>query len=155
MTSTPEGATAYLQADLRDPTQILTHPDLATLDLTQPVGLLLVAVLHFLDDTDHPNNAVNQLIAALPSGSHLALSHFSLDPLPPQTRQHITSLTVPDAGHGTFRPRTRDEVAAFLDGLELVEPGLVPIVQWRPHLHPQPQASIEDTAVYGAVARLP
>ncbi len=56
---------------------------------------------------------------------------------------------------GTFRPRTGDEIAALLDGLELVKPGLVPIVQWRPQHDPQPQASIEDTAVYGAVARLP
>lgn len=151
--STPEGATTYLHADLRHPGQILTHPDLtATLDLTQPVGLLLVAVLHFLDDTDHPHEAVARLVDALPPGSYLVLSHFSLDSLPAATAERITALTLPDAGHGTFRPRARDEIAAFLDGLEPVEPGLASIVEWLPDHEPRPQATVEDTAVYGAVA---
>jgi hypothetical protein len=151
--STPQGAVAYIQADLRQPHTILTDPVLtATLDLTQPVGLLLVAVLHFLDD---PYRAVADLVEALPSGSYVAVSHATLDPLPADTIERLAPLTDPGAGHGTFRPRPRDEVARFVTGLELVDPGLVPIVHWRPHNAPKPQASAEDTAVYGAVARLP
>ena len=156
MTSAPQGATAYLQADLRHPDTILTSPDLTTtLDLTRPVGLLLVAVLHFLDDTDHPHTAVARLVHALPPGSYLALSHTTLDPLPPDTRQRITDLTNPDSGNGPFRPRTRNEVASFLTGLDLVDPGLVPVVQWRPDQQPRPHASVADTATYAAVARVP
>jgi S-adenosyl methyltransferase len=156
MTSDPQGATAYLQADLRDPGTILASPELTTtLDLHQAVALLLVAVLHFLDDTDHPAAAVGRLVQALPTGSYLVLSHATLDPLPGDTRQRIADLASPDSGNGPFRPRSREEVAAFLAGLELVDPGLVPIVQWRPHLHPRPGSSIVDTTTYGAVARVP
>lgn len=154
LTGTPEGACGYLQADLRDPDTILKDPDLAILDLNRPVGLLLVAVLHFLTDADHPYTAVARLIEALPSGSYLAISHATLDPLPAATRQSITELAAPDAGNGPFRPRNRDEVAAYLTGLELVDPGLVPIVRWRPDQHPRPEASTVDTTTYGAVARV-
>jgi len=156
MTSTPQGATAYVQADLRAPDTVLADPALkATLDLTQPVALLLMAVLHFLYDGDQPYSVVARLVEALPSGSYVALSHATLDPLPADTQQRIAAFAVPGAGHGTFRPRTRAKIASFLDGLKLVDPGLVPIVQWRPDRAPRPEASVEDTAVYGAVARLP
>lgn len=155
MTSTPQGATSYLQADLRHPEAILTHPALAgTLDLTQPVALLLIAVLHFLDDHDDPYGVVARLVDALPPGSYVALSHATFDPLPADIVQRAAALAG-TGGHGTFRPRSRDEVARFLFGLEPCPPGLVPIVHWRPDRTPEPKASVEDTAVYGAVARLP
>ncbi|GAA4462628.1 SAM-dependent methyltransferase [Phytohabitans houttuyneae] len=156
MTSTPEGATAYIHADLRQPNTILNDPALtATLDFTQPVALLLIAVLHFLDNASNPYAAVARLLDALPSGSYLAVSHATFDPLPADTVERLTALSTPGAGHGTFRPRTRAEVNQFLHGLELVEPGLVPIVHWRPDSAPKPTASVQETAVYGAVARLP
>lgn len=156
MVSEPEGEVDYIQADLRDPDTILADPALkGTLDLTQPVALLLVAVLHFLDDHDDPYGVVARLVEALPPGSFVALSHFSFDPLPADTVERLTALTAPGAGHGTFRPRTRDEISRFLYGLTVVDPGLVPITKWRPDRAPKPKASVEDTAVYGAVARLP
>jgi len=156
MVSSPGGATAYVQADLREPEAILADPALiGTLDLSQPVGLLLVAVLHFLDDEDAPYRAVARLVEALPSGSYLAMSHATLDPLPADTVERLATLAIPGAGHGTFRPRTRDEVARFLDGLKLVDPGLVPIVDWRPEQEPKPLAAEAQTGMYGAVARLP
>jgi S-adenosyl methyltransferase len=112
-------------------------------------------VLHFLDDSDDPHRAVARLVEALPPGSYLALSHATFDALPADTVERLTALTAPGAGHGTFRPRTRDETARFLDGLKLVDPGLVPIVHWRTDQEPKPQASAAETAVYGAVAQLP
>ncbi|WP_203861445.1 SAM-dependent methyltransferase [Plantactinospora mayteni] len=154
-TSTPQGATAYAHADLRSPQTILTDPAIhATLDLTRPVGLLLVAVLHFLDDHDNPHEAVTQLIEALPPGSYLAISHASLDRLPVHTAGQLAALTATGA-HGSFHPRTRDEITAFLHDLEPVDPGLVPITQWHPQRAPKPETSTEETAIYGAVARLP
>jgi O-methyltransferase involved in polyketide biosynthesis len=148
-------AVAYVQADLRESHRILTHPDLfRTLDLNRPVALLLIAVLHFLDDDDAPYRNVADLVDALPGGSYIAVSHATFDPLPPHVLAKLSPLAQPDAGHGVFRPRTRAEVAQFLDGTHLIEPGLTSIVDWRPDLQPQPQARAEDAAFYGAVAQI-
>lgn len=156
MTSAPQGATAHLQADLRSPERILADPAFtATCDLTRPVGLLIVAVAHFLYDTDLPYDAIARLVQALPSGSYLAMSHATFDPLPAETRQHLARLAEPEAGNGAFRPRSRDEVARFFDGLELLDPGLVSIVDWAPHRPPAPQASAQEAAAYAAVGRRP
>jgi hypothetical protein len=153
MTSTPEGIIAYVHADLRQPEQILAELT-STLDFTQPVGLLLVAVLHFVDDSDNPYKAVARLVAALPPGSYVVISHATLDPLPAETIQGLAPLTAPGTDHGTFRPRTRAEVARFLDGLTLIDPGLCSTVAWRPHAHPQPQADEASAISYAAVARI-
>jgi hypothetical protein len=154
--STREGATTYLHGDLREPEIILTNPALTqVLDLDQPIGLLLVAVLHFLTDPDAPYDVVNHLVEALPTGSFLAISHATLDPLPPEAAARLAALTDPAAGHGPFRFRTLTEITRFLDGLELVKPGLTPIVEWRPDAHPRPRATVEETAGYVAVARVP
>jgi hypothetical protein len=156
MSSEREGATAYVQADLRDPDAILADPGLRdTLDLREPVGLLLIAILHFLEDADDPYALVARLIAALPPGSFVALSHVTFDPLPAPTVSHLQALTASGRADGPFRARTRDEVARFVDGLTLAEPGLVSIVDWHPQEEPGPSASAADTAVYGVVAQQP
>ncbi|MEV4517893.1 SAM-dependent methyltransferase [Dactylosporangium sp. NPDC049525] len=156
LTSPQPDTVGYLQAELRDPTTILDSPQAhATLNLRQPIGLLLVAVLHFLDDTDHPYQAVNTLIERLPPGSFLALSHVTFDPLPDNTTRNLTALAQPAAGHGTFRARTREEIAQFLSGLDLIEPGLVSVVDWHPDEDPKPEAPAEHAAFDVAVARLP
>ncbi|MBN1171331.1 MAG: SAM-dependent methyltransferase, partial [Micromonosporaceae bacterium] len=155
-TSTPEGATAYLHGDLREPATILDNPVLTqVLDLDRPIGLLLVAVLHFLTDTDAPYDVVHHLIEALPAGSFLALSHATLDPLPAGTAERLAALADPASGHGAFRFRDRTQIARFLDGLDLVEPGLTPIVEWRADAQPRPEATAAETAGYVAVARVP
>lgn len=83
LTSSPEGATAYIDADLRDPERILRHPDLLrTIDLSRPVALMLVAILHFVGDDDDPYAVVTRLLDALPPGSYLAASHATHDYLP-------------------------------------------------------------------------
>jgi hypothetical protein len=154
LTSCPEGATAYIDADLRDPDAILDNPQLhATLDLSQPVGLLLIAILQFIDDADDPYGIVARLTRALPAGSHLAISHPTFDDLPAETVEVLSAIN--KASGGTFHPRTRAEVAQFFDRADLVDPGLTSIVQWRAGHEPRPHASAADTAVYGAVARLP
>lgn len=156
MIGSPEGHITYLRADLRQPETILTHPALRdTIDFDQPIGLLLIAVLHFLTDTDNPYQTVTQLVEALPTGSFLALTHATLDPLPTPAADHLAALAAPGSGHGPFRFRTRAEVARFLDGLEPVDPGLVPIVDWRPDDEPHPRATVEQSAGYAAIARVP
>ena len=154
LTSSPEGATAYIDADLREPEKILNHPDLLrTLDLSQPTGLLLVAILHFIMDADDPYGVVGRLVGAMPSGSHLVVSHVTADPMPPEVFARIDAANA--AAGIPFRFRTREEFARFLDGLEPVPPGIQSIAKWRAEDEPQPRPSVADTATYGAVARIP
>jgi hypothetical protein len=152
LTSKPAGRTAYIERDLRDPDSILTDPQLReTLDLDQPVGLLLVAVLHFLPDTDQAHNVVKTLLDALPAGSYLAISHASYDKVDPDTAEAAKlqlEATEP------FAARTHAEVAAFFTGLELIEPGIVMASEWRP----DPGDSIppsEQVSTYAAVGHKP
>jgi SAM-dependent methyltransferase len=158
LTSPQPGAVGYLCADLRDPAAILSSPQTrAALDFNQPIGLLLVAVLHFIDDTNQPYEAVSTLVEGLPPGSFVALSHVTFDPLPDDTTRSLTDLAQPAAGHGPFRARTRPEIERFLNGTDPIDPGLVSIVDWRPDEDPQPDptASAREAACYGAVARVP
>jgi len=150
--SSPQGRTEYVEADLRAPQDILQSPQLrATLDMGRPVGLLLLAVLHFVPDDDDPYGLVAQLAAAMPPGSYLVMSHGTYDPLPPEMIARCEEVNaVIDA---PWRPRSREEFARFFDGMELVDPGIVSIGSWRPakwSVVPAPQAVI----TYGAVARI-
>ncbi len=152
LTSTPAGATAYLDADLRDPDRILNHPDLAhTLDLGRPVALMLIAILHFLTDVDDPYRIVAHLVDALPSGSYLAVSHTTYDFMPPDTIAALDAATA----HERFQARTREQFAQFFDGLDLVEPGIVTTAQWRPIPQNQSQPTAMEAAAYAALARIP
>ena len=154
LTSHPAGRTAYLQADLRQPQQILADPDLkATLDLSRPVAVLLVAVLHFLPDDDEAHAAVRTLMDATPAGSYLAISHATTDLLPAATVSRLTGGSVP--GAGDFTGRTRAEVAQFFNGLTLVEPGVEVISRWQPDPDTPPPPPDDQVSVYGAVARKP
>ncbi len=123
LTSSPEGATAYIDADLREPDKIIGHPELlGALDLQQPVALMLVAILHFIVDADDPYGIVARLVEALPSGSYMVVSHVTNDLMPPGVFERIDAANV--AGGIPFRFRTRDEFARFFEGLELVPPGI-------------------------------
>jgi len=115
----PAGRTEYIDADIRDPEEILGDPGLReTLDLTQPVALMLAAVLHFLSETDDPYRVVATLLDALPSGSLLVLSHASYDLLPEDTARRLTHDDY--LGKEGFFARTRAEVNGFFAGLELL-----------------------------------
>ncbi|TDB94874.1 SAM-dependent methyltransferase [Micromonospora fluostatini] len=156
LASSPSGATAYLDADLRRPDEILADPDLRrTLDLSQPVALMLVAVAHFLDDDDRPYDLVTRLLDALPSGSYLAMTHVTMDFIPPEVAERMLA----EVAAGRFRadgyPRSHADVARFFAGLDLVEPGIVPVSRWRPEVPEAQLPPLAETSIYGAVARLP
>ncbi|NUR84066.1 MAG: SAM-dependent methyltransferase [Nonomuraea sp.] len=148
LTSTPEGRTAYIQADAREPRTILEHPDvLATLDLAEPVALMLVAILMHIPDEDDPAGLVKAYAEALPEGSYLVVSHLTLDFLPEETAERYLSVTGDQAMHRT--PRTGEQIAAYFDGFELVEPGLVAVSKW-----PEETADSGSSSwMYGGVGR--
>jgi S-adenosyl methyltransferase len=153
LTSSAEGATAYIDADLREPDKILSDPELqATLDLGQPVGLVLLAILHFVGDSEDPYDIVARLVDAMPPGSYLAMSHATYDPMPAETVAKLKAAIGASGEPGG--PRSRNEFAQFFTGLELVDPGIVPIGDWRPSPGTRPPDPA-DIGVYGAVARIP
>jgi hypothetical protein len=150
LTSSPEGATAYVDADLREPGEILRDEALLrTLDLTQPVALMLVAIVHFLTDEDDPYGIVTRLVESLAPGSYLVMSHATSDHLPPQLQADIAT-----GRHGQGKLRTRAEFARFFQGYELVEPGIVSVSRWRAENEPAPRPTDEEVGVYGAIARI-
>ena len=153
LTSHPHGATNYIQADLRHPDTILTDPGLNnTLDLSQPVAVLLVAILHFLPDAEQAYAAVRTLMNAVVPGSYLVLSHATYDLLHPETADALTTRNLPSLGD--FTPRTRQQIAHFFDGFDLLPPGLEIVSAWRPEPGDKlpPPANV---SVYGAVAHKP
>jgi hypothetical protein len=129
LTSDPQGATAYVEADARD-TALIVREAAATLDLTRPVALMMVGLLHCIPDSDDPGGMVAALLDALPAGSYLVISHPASDIHAEAMAKGATLMNRSMAGQITFRPRA--EVLGFFDGLDLVEPGLVSTTQWRP-----------------------
>ncbi|GAA5194033.1 SAM-dependent methyltransferase [Rugosimonospora acidiphila] len=152
LTGSEEGATAYLEADLHRPGDILEHPDLRrTLDLSQPVALMLVAVLHFFPDAQRPYDLVGSLVRALAPGSCLVMSHATADFVPPHTAARLDQIVRDEP----FQVRTRVQFAAFFDGLELIDPGIRGVSEWRSENEPPPRPPAEAIGCYGAVARIP
>jgi S-adenosyl methyltransferase len=150
LTSSPEGATAYLDADFRDVETILAEAS-QTLDFSQPVGIMLIAILHLVDDEAEPYDTVARLVDAVPSGSYLAISHLSSDIMASAARTQAHD-RLRELMHEKQTLRNREEVASFFTGLEMVEPGLVPITQWRPASDVEAKS---PTALWGGVARKP
>jgi hypothetical protein len=149
LASDPAGATDYIDADMRDPQQILAQAG-RLLDFGRPVALMLMAVLQHLDDEDSPYQIVQTLVDALPPGSYLALSHPAKDIDAEAMAKMADSLNKMMAEKVTFRDRAA--VARFFDGLELVEPGLVQASKWRPTSESE-EAS--PAALWAGVARKP
>ncbi|WP_338693225.1 SAM-dependent methyltransferase [Streptomyces sp. Q6] len=147
LVSTPEGTTDYIQADVREPGTIIEHAR-TVLDFDRPLALSLIALMHFLPEEQKPYEIVAELVSALPSGSHLVLSHASSDIFPELSDQVTAEYA---KGGIKLGFRSRDEVARFFDGLDLVEPGLVTATEWyRDEPAPEP----EPSGIYGAVARV-
>jgi hypothetical protein len=129
LTSTPEGATDYIDADLRNPAGILENAA-RTLDFTKPIAVTMLAILHAIGDDEDPYGLVAQIMAAVPSGSFLAISHLPSDletDKLSESRDRVNRLS-----HQQYTHRSHAEVLRFFDGLELVEPGLVELRKWRP-----------------------
>src|SRR6202000_1925616 len=143
LTSTPEGKTAYLDADLRDPAKILAQAA-QTLDFSQPVAVLLIAVLHFIPDSDDPYRIAATLMDAVPPGSYLAILHAASDvgsdDMPEAERRYN------ERASARFHARDREEIRRFFDGLELTGPGLVNLSRW-------PMGSSSGDSGHGDVAR--
>ena len=156
LTSGPEGKTSYIDADLRDVERVLGSPGLRdTLDLSQPVALMLIAVLHFISDADDPHGLVGQLVAGLPSGSYLALSHLTGD-FDPAAWEGVAA--VYRRSGVVMQVRSRPAIERFFAGLDLVDPGVVSLPRWRPGRADIGQAAQPDDAavsVSGGVARKP
>ena len=139
----------YIDADLRDPDAIL-RAAARTLDFSQPVAIMLIAVMHLIVDADDPYGVVGKLTAALAPGSHLALSQVASDIQAEQMAEAARRYN--SLARETQRHRTHAEVARFFDGLDLIEPGVVVVPQWRPATAAEATAK---SAMWGGVARLP
>jgi hypothetical protein len=151
LTSSPEGKTAYLDADLRDPAKILAQAA-ETFDFGQPIAVLLIAVLHFVQDSDDPYRIVTTLMDAVPSGSYLAILHGASD---------VGSLDMPEAerrynerASAQFNARDHEHVSRFFDGLELTGPGLANLSRWSQNTAGDGSAST-DVPAYCGLARKP
>jgi hypothetical protein len=161
MAGTPEGRTAYLEADVTKPETILGAPELAaTLDLDKPVALSLNAVLHFVPDERDPYGLLAELLAALPSGSALSLSHITADLDP----EGMTKAVAAYRNSGVpAQARSKAEFTRFFAGLELLEPGVVLTHRWRPEVtvphgdHAAPGTDVQDAEIsmWVGVARKP
>ena len=153
LTSVPRGATAYLDADIRRPEEILQQPDLrSTLDLGRPTALLLLGIMHFFDDADDAYGMVRRLTDALSPGSYLALSQATGDFHSAATREAVDRAFV--KSRIPMSLRTREEFARFFDGMEFVPPGIELTSQWRADSEPQPRPSAEEVSAYAGVARI-
>jgi hypothetical protein len=153
LASAPEGRTAYIQADLRSPLDILTAPATrSVLDFSRPVALVLVAVLHFLGEEDKPEAVISTLLDALPSGSYLAASHVTMEHDPGGIAGGQRAYR--EAGL-TMHVRDSDEFASLaFSGLELVPPGVVLVSEWRPDTR-APRPTPAEVSIYGGLARKP
>ncbi len=149
LTSAPEGITSYLDADMRDPETILAAAA-QTIDLAQPVAIMLVAVLHHIPDSDDPQRIVARLREASAAGSYLVLSHpakdIQADKVAEVSRRYNASVAT-----GQTR-RTRDEVTSFFGDWEILEPGVTQTVLWRPD---GPTGLAEPVPMWAGVARKP
>jgi S-adenosyl methyltransferase len=145
LTSTSGGVTDYVDSDLRDVTKVLTGAA-KTLDFREPVAVNLTMTLHAIADDDDPHAIVTQFMNAMPAGSYLSISHPASD-IEPEKAADIVDRLRP-LSYQRYTTRTRAQVLRFFDGLELVEPGLVQIQQWRPAIEVH-----ETFSVWAGVAR--
>ncbi|WP_205751877.1 SAM-dependent methyltransferase [Cryptosporangium phraense] len=143
LTSSPEGATDYVDADARDVKGIL-RAAAATLDFSQPVAVILVGILGHIPDEHDPAGVVREIVDALAPGSYLAINDSITTP-----QNDTAARTAHVEGAPDYTLRTVEQITAFFDGLELVEPGVVSNPLWRP----EPGTHPKELAVYSGVAR--
>jgi O-methyltransferase involved in polyketide biosynthesis len=147
--SAPEGRTAFFQADARDPALVLNYAA-ATLDFRKPVAVILFGVLHFLLDEEQVAGIVAALSAAIAPGSHLAISHLASDIEPETVTRFADSMA--ENGFPRLALRDRAQVVGQFTGLDLLDPGVVPVSRWRPDTGAEADAV---TVLWGGVARKP
>ncbi len=142
-----DGVTDYIQADVRQPERIVEHAR-HILDFSRPIALSLIALMHFIPDEQDAHGIVRNLVATLPSGSYLVLSHAASD-LYPELAEQVTAEYAKGGIKLGFR--TRPEVERFFDGMDLVPPGLVTATEWNP---PTSDGPAEGSGIYAGVARI-
>ena len=145
LSSSPEGETAYIDSDVENPERILSEAG-RTLDFTKPVALTMIGILGNVADYDEARSIVRRLLDAVPSGSYLAVSDGTLTSPAAIESQRVAK----QSGH-PYNLRTPEEIEGYFEGLELLEPGVVPTSQWRP----EPGSEAEMLDVYCAVGRKP
>jgi O-methyltransferase involved in polyketide biosynthesis len=152
LASTPQGVTAYIDADLRDPDKIVQGAA-HTLDFNQPVALMLMGILGHVGDYDEARSIVRRLLDALPSGSYLALDDGTdvVDKAAVEEAQGAYN----ESGAIPYHPRSPEQIAGFFDGLELVEPGVVSCPRWRPDPADGTGGLPAEIDAFGGVGRKP
>jgi O-methyltransferase involved in polyketide biosynthesis len=148
LTSRPEGACSYVDADVRDPDKVLGAAA-ATLDFSQPVALMMLGIVGHVADDAEARSIVRHLVGALPPGSYLTLSDGANTSKAREEAHQRYART----GAVPYRLRSPEQIAAFFDGLELLEPGIAPVSQWRPD--PSPFGPPRHVDTFGGVARKP
>jgi hypothetical protein len=149
LTSTPQGRCAYLEADVRD-LGLIVGEAAATLDFTRPVAVLLMGILGLVADYDQARSIARRLMAAVPPGSYLAVCDGTgTDPAYTEAIRRYNQST----GAAPYTPRSPEQIARYLDGLEVLPPGVVPVSQWRPE--PGPRGRPPAVACAGGAGRKP
>ncbi len=144
--------TTILEHDLRRTKDILDDPELrALIDFDTPVAVLLVAILHFIPDADDPGAVIKRLLAPFPSGSYLVISHGTADAIPGVNDAAAVYRQSTSSAH----VRTREHVRRLVEGLDLVEPGIVWLPEWRPGPGAEPVPNPSEAYFYALVARKP
>jgi S-adenosyl methyltransferase len=153
LTSSPEGRTAYIHADLREPEAILANPvTREALDFGQPIALIMLATLHLIQDEDKPADIIATLLDGLPAGSYFAASHITMEHSPDRIARG--QRTMRGAGLGAQARDSGEFAKLAFSGLELVPPGVVLVSEWRPEGNgPRPAAA--EVNCYGGVGRKP
>ena len=152
LTGSTQGATDYVEADLRDPGKILREAA-RTLDFSKPVAIILIAILHHITDFDEARSIVTRLMEAVPSGSYLVLSHST----------NVIYGAISDEAVGRWNKfgkppvilRSPEQIAQFFDGLEVLEPGVVSTPRWRPNVADIGGGTARDVDQFCAVGRKP
>ena len=150
LTSSPEGVTGYLDADARETGTIITEAG-KPLDFGQPVAVMLIAVLHLILEEDDPYQLVADLLAAVPSGSYLVVSHVASDLQRQSPGINAAAARLSQVMFQRVTARSQDQVLKLFNGLEILEPGIVPVQDWRPD---GPQEGIRS-AMRGGIGRKP
>jgi O-methyltransferase involved in polyketide biosynthesis len=150
LTSTPQGATAYIDADLHDPDTIL-RAAAKTLDFSQPTALMLLGILGHVGDYDEAKSIVKRLLDALPSGSYLVLNDGTA--VVNKERVEQAQELYNQSGAIPYHPRTPEQIAGFFEGLDLLEPGVVSCSRWRPDA--EGGADPAEVDMFGGVGRKP
>ncbi|GAA3444642.1 SAM-dependent methyltransferase [Planomonospora venezuelensis] len=147
--------TTVVQADMREPKALLDHPEIrANIDFDRPVGILLLAMLHFIPDDTDASAIVAAVREVMVPGSYLVISHGHVGTLTAESYAKATDV-YRSTSAGSAVPRTPAHLAAYTEGLEVLDPGIVPVQAWRPEFEEDAAYDLSKPGMLGVVARMP